>query len=170
MNLPVVPDLIESIYQALRQRIAERSLSNPMVVGIHTGGAWLAAILQQRLVDDGLVSGPMGTLDISFYRDDFSRVGLHPKVQPSELPQTPEGRHILLVDDVIMTGRTIRAALNVLFELGRPASVSLITLVDLKAAELPIQADINGISLKLEPNQRIKLTGPEPLKLELKKL
>jgi len=170
LNLPSVSALLDSLYVDTLQRILDRHLTNPVLVGIHTGGAWIAAELHHRLAAAGVVSSPLGTLDISFYRDDFSRIGLNPKVQPSDLPETTEGRHVLLVDDVLMTGRTIRAALNVLFEVGRPASVSLITLVDLQAAELPIKADITGIALKLPAHQRIKLTGPEPLNLALKTL
>jgi len=170
LNLPPVSELLDLLFEATRQRIEDKHLTNPVLVGIHTGGAWVAAELHRRLSAAGLISSPLGTLDISFYRDDFSRIGLNPRVQPSDLPETTEGRHVLLVDDVLMTGRTIRAALNVLFEVGRPASVSLITLVDLQAAELPIKADITGITLKLPARQRIKLTGPEPLNLVLKTL
>ncbi|MHB8254478.1 MAG: bifunctional pyr operon transcriptional regulator/uracil phosphoribosyltransferase PyrR, partial [Acidiferrobacter sp.] len=83
----------------------------PVMVGIHTGGVWVAERLHQRL---GLTE-PLGTLDISFYRDDFSRVGIHPQVKTSHLPVALDGRHIVLVDDVLHTGRTIRAALNEIF-------------------------------------------------------
>jgi pyrimidine operon attenuation protein/uracil phosphoribosyltransferase len=82
---------------------------------------------------------PLGTLDVSFYRDDFSQNGLHPQVRPSELPFEIEGQHLVLVDDVLMSGRTIRAALNELFDYGRPASVTLVCLLDLDAGELPIR-------------------------------
>ena len=87
--------------------------------------------------------------------------------KPSTLPFSVEGQHILLVDDVVMSGRTIRAALNELFDYGRPASVKLIALVDLKRRELPFQPDVVGITMDLEPQQRIKLSGPEPLSLTI---
>ena len=86
----------------------------------------------------------MGVLDIAFYRDDFTRMGLHPKVQPSVLPAATEGRHIILVDDVLMSGRTVRAAMNEIFDYGRPASITLAALIDLNRRELPIQADVVG--------------------------
>jgi pyrimidine operon attenuation protein/uracil phosphoribosyltransferase len=107
-------------------------------------------------------------LDISFYRDDFTQVGINPRVQPSQLPCATEGRDILLVDDVIMSGRTIRAALNELFDYGRPASVSLITLLDLQRRELPIQPDVVGGTLALGPDQQVKLNGPDPLTLTIR--
>jgi len=162
--------LLDDLYTRLADRIAERKLDNPLIVGIHTGGCWVAQHLHQRLSETGLTNEPLGTLDISFYRDDFTRIGLNPKVKPSELPVLSQDRHIILVDDVLMSGRTIRAALNVLFDVGRPASVTLVTLLDLDANELPIQADIVGQHLKLPNNQRIKLTGPEPLGLELQEI
>lgn len=159
-----VEALLADITQQLKQQLAERNIDNPYVVGIHSGGAWLAERLHAALELDS----PLGSLDISFYRDDFTRAGLHPKVKPSHLPLATEDRHIVLVDDVLMTGRTIRAALNELFDFGRPASVTLVTLVELAGRELPIAADISGCKLSLEDNQVIKLNGPEPLSLEIR--
>lgn len=167
MPLADINDLLDKLYQQLAERIASQPLENPLVVGIYTGGSWIAERLQQRLKAAGLTNEPLGTLDISFYRDDFTRIGLNPKVKPSTLPVATEDRHVILVDDVLMTGRTIRAALNALFEFGRPASVTLVTLFDLEANELPIKADIVGQQLRLPANQRIKITGPEPLALEI---
>ena len=109
----------------------------------------------------------MGTLDIAFYRDDFEQHGLPQRVRPSELPFGVDDRHIILVDDVLMTGRTIHAALNELFDYGRPASVTLVTLIDVDARQLPIRADILGATLALTEGQRVKLTGPAPLHLTL---
>ena len=108
-------------------------------------------------------------LDVSFYRDDFTQKGLHPQVRPSELPFEIEGQRLVLIDDVLMTGRTIRAALNELFDYGRPASVTLVCLLDLNARELPIRPDVVG-ALSLAPDQRIKLLGPAPLALEPQRL
>ena len=108
----------------------------------------------------------LGILDVSFYRDDFTRSGLHPQVRPSELPFEIDGQHLVLVDDVLMSGRTIRAALNELFDYGRPASVTLVCLLDLNARELPIRPDVVGQTLSLAPNERVKLRGPAPLVLE----
>lgn len=170
MSLPEIDVLMDNIYSRLAERIAEHGLDNPLVIGIHTGGSWIAKQLHERLTEAGLTKDPLGTLDISFYRDDFTRIGLNPKVKPSELPVPSEDRHIILVDDVLMTGRTIRAALNILFDVGRPASVTLVTLFDLNANELPIKADIVGQQIELPAHQRIKLTGPEPLGLELQNI
>lgn len=160
-----VDNLLEKIAADLATLIKAKQINNPMMIGIRTGGVWLAERLHQQLD----LSSPLGTLDISFYRDDFSRAGLNPKVQPSVLPNATEDRHIILVDDVIMSGRTIRAAMNELFDYGRPASITLVTLLDLNRRELPIQADITGDTLALGPDEQVKLTGPEPLALEIRK-
>ena len=113
--------------------------------------------LRQALEQRG-VQSPVRELDISFYRDDFSRIGLNPRVKPSSLPFDTEGRDIILIDDVIMSGRTIRAAMNEIFDYGRPASIILATLIDLGARELPIQPDVAGKTMALESHQRVKLT------------
>ncbi len=155
--------LVQQVATNLKRYCSERKLGDAAIVGIHTGGAWIAARLH-KLLD---IKAPLGTLDINFYRDDFSRKGLHPVVQPSNLPFDVEGRHILLVDDVLHTGRTIRAAMNELFDYGRPASIHLVVLVERNGRELPIQADICGHRLVLAPEQHIKLGGPEPLTLEI---
>ena len=92
---------------------------------------------------------------------------MHPTVRPSRIPWDVEGRHLLLVDDVLYTGRTIRAALNEIFDYGRPASVTLAVLVSRNGRELPIEAGAVGARLVLPPDQQIKLRGPAPLYLEL---
>jgi pyrimidine operon attenuation protein/uracil phosphoribosyltransferase len=134
---------------------------NPVMVGVHTGGAWVATRLHQML---GL-KDPLGQLDISFYRDDFTRIGMNPQVKASNLPFNVEDRHVILVDDVLHTGRTVRAAMNVIFDYGRPMSVVLATLVDRGGRELPIEANVVGARLSLTKGQHAKLTGPEPLAL-----
>ena len=118
---------------------------NPVMVGIHTGGVWIAQKLHAHLG----ITEPLGTLDISFYRDDFSQVGVNPQVKASNLPLNIDGRHIVLVDDVLQTGRTIRAALNEIFDYGRPASVMLAVLIERDGRELPIEAQVVGEHLKL---------------------
>ncbi|MBP0047226.1 bifunctional pyr operon transcriptional regulator/uracil phosphoribosyltransferase PyrR [Marinobacterium sp. AK62] len=159
-----VDALLDKMARETRALISHRSLDDPLMIGIRTGGVWLAERLHQQLE----LSSPLGVMDISFYRDDFTQAGINPKVQPTQLPCPTEGRHIILVDDVIMTGRTIRAALNELFDYGRPASVSLITLLDLQRRELPIQADVIGGTLALGPDQVVKLNGPDPLSLTIR--
>ncbi len=151
--------LLGKLADDLQRLLEERSIDDPLMVGIHTGGVWVANILHAKL---GLTQ-TLSTLDISFYRDDFSRIGMNPKVKPSSLPPQVEDRHIVLVDDVLQTGRTIRAAMNEIFDYGRPASIILACLVDRGGHELPIQADAIGQKLDLKPDQHIKLTGPEPL-------
>jgi len=155
--------LVEQIAAELSQYLNEKKLGSPAMVGIHTGGVWVAEQLH-RMLD---LQQPLGTLDISFYRDDFSRKGLHPEVKPSNLPFDVDNQHILLVDDVLHTGRTIRAAMNEIFDYGRPAGIHLIALVERSGRELPIQPDICGHHLNLAPSQQIKLTGPDPLALEV---
>ncbi len=152
---------IDTMAERLRTRFAERGIERPLMIGIHTGGVWVAERLHAML---GLPD-PLGHLDISFYRDDFTRIGLHPQVRPSHLPIAVDDRHVCLVDDVLQSGRTIRAALNVLFDYGRPASVLLAILADRDGRELPINPDVVGLAARLGPDDQIKLTGPDPLLL-----
>lgn len=132
---------------------ADTDLPDLRVVGIHTGGVRVARELHRRLG----VETPLGMLDISFYRDDFSHIGLHPRVARSELPFDIDGHCILLVDDVVYSGRTVRAALNVLFDYGRPRRVMLATLVERTGHELPIRADFAGERMDLGPRQQVRL-------------
>ena len=162
MKMPDVDTLLATMTTTLQDKIS-RLPKAPVMVGIHTGGAWLAERLHQNLQ----LAQPLGLLDISFYRDDFEGKGLHPSVKPSSLPFAIDDQYVILVDDVLMSGRTVRAALNELFDYGRPAAVILVTLVDLPRRELPIQADVTGIRMDLKPGQRVKLTGPAPLTLTL---
>lgn len=162
MKMPEVEPLLAAMTATLQHRIAALPKA-PVMVGIHTGGAWIAERLHQALQ----LEQPLGLLDISFYRDDFEGKGLHPSVKPSVLPFAIDDQHVILVDDVVMSGRTIRAALNELFDYGRPASVLLATLVDLPQRQLPIQPDVAGIRMDLQPGQRVKLAGPAPLTLTL---
>jgi pyrimidine operon attenuation protein/uracil phosphoribosyltransferase len=156
-----VPGLLQILAAQLRANLLQRALRDPAMIGIHTGGLWVARYLHEAL---GIVES-LGSLDISFYRDDFTRIGIHPDVRPSVLPFEVEDRHIILVDDVLHTGRTIRAALNEIFDYGRPASVTLAVLVYRDGHELPIAADATGHRIKLPAGAHIKLSGPEPLTL-----
>lgn len=156
-----VEDVIRRMGAQLRELLADRDIRGPLMIGIHTGGVWVAERLHRAL---GL-SDPLGQLDISFYRDDFTRIGMHPQVRPSDLPVGLDDRHVVLVDDVVQTGRTIRAALNVLFDYGRPASVLLVALAERDGRELPIEPNLVGLHARLAPGEQIKLTGPDPLVL-----
>lgn len=162
--MPAVEALLDAMASQLRGLLARRGIADPALVGIHTGGVWIAEELRRRLE----IATPLGQLDISFYRDDFSRIGMNPQVRPSELPFDVDGRHLLLVDDVLYTGRTIRAALNELFDYGRPASVLLAVLIDRGGRELPIMADVAGARLELLASQNLQLTGPDPLTLTIR--
>jgi len=166
MSMNEVDDLIQSVSQELKDLLEMRNISNPLLIGIHTGGVWVAEKIHQQLN----IEQELGTLDISFYRDDFTRIGMHPQVRPSNLPFSIDDQHIILVDDVLHTGRTIRAAMNELFDYGRPASISLVTLVERSGRELPIAASIVGKQLDLNENQHVKLTGPEPLELVIQEI
>ena len=165
MSLPSVESLIEKLTQALTPYFSNPE-SQPVIVGIETGGVWIAEQIRQRLAADA----EPGRLDISFYRDDFTRNGLHPVVKPSSLPTDIDGRTIILIDDVLQSGRTVRAAMNEIFDYGRPQKILLAILIDRGQREIPVQADFVGTSLSLDCNSHIKLEGPEPLKLVLKTL
>ena len=156
-----ITNLLTNLEQALKKEIKARNLKNPLIIGVHTGGAWIAEKLHRSL---GLTD-PLGVLNISFYRDDFSQIGLHPQVTPSHLQNVVEERDVLLIDDVLYTGRTIRAAMNEIFDYGRPNQIILGVLIDRNGRQIPIQADCIGAKIMLESGQRIKLTGPDPLQI-----
>lgn len=154
---------IESLATHLDGRMKTLKRESFCLVGIHSGGAWIAEALQSHLKP----RPPLGTIDVSFYRDDFQQRGLNSKVKPSSLPFEVDNKHLVLVDDVLMSGRTIRAAMNELFDYGRPASVSLVVLFDVGRRELPISADLCAETLALDPQQRVELRGPSPLTAEI---
>jgi pyrimidine operon attenuation protein/uracil phosphoribosyltransferase len=157
MQLPPQLPSPEQLIDALVAQIKPQIHSDCALVGIHTGGVWIMDALAERLETDI----PRGVLDIAFYRDDFSRIGLHPESKPSHLPFDVEDRRILLLDDVLYTGRTIRAAMNLLFDYGRPAAIRLAVLVDRGGRELPIQADYVGVKLDLAADEHISLENNE---------
>ncbi|MDP1558594.1 MAG: bifunctional pyr operon transcriptional regulator/uracil phosphoribosyltransferase PyrR [Nitrosomonas sp.] len=147
-----LPDA-EIIFADLVKKIRPDIKENVALVGIRTGGMWLAERLHRELA----LSLPLGMLDVSFYRDDFDKIGLHPEVKPSDLPFEVAGSHIILVDDVIKTGRTIRAAVNGLFDYGRPASICVAVLIDRGERELPITARYVGLELTLPSEKVLRL-------------
>ena len=148
------PIILQPILAKMDRDIRSLAMDNPLMIGIHTGGAWVAESLHRSLD----IESPLGSLDISFYRDDFSRVGLNPSVRSSELPESVEDREVLLVDDVLYTGRTIRAALNEIFSFGRPSLVRLAVALDRPGRELPIQADVVGETISLSTDRQAKIT------------
>jgi pyrimidine operon attenuation protein / uracil phosphoribosyltransferase len=161
--LPEVEPLLATLASRLREHIAARGIEAPLFVGIHSGGAWLVERLGALLE----TKEPLGTLDISFYRDDYDAKGIQPSVRPSRIPWEVEGRHLIVVDDILFTGRTIRAALNELFDYGRPASVTLAVLITRDGRELPIQADVAALQVELPRGKLLKLRGPDPLHLQV---
>jgi len=123
------------------------------IVGIHSGGVWVAERLQKKLGG----RHAFGTLAVTLHRDDFSTRGLHPQKKSTDMPFAIDGRDILLVDDVLHTGRTVRAALNELFDFGRPGRVQLACLVDRGGRELPFAVDFVGATLSLTPKDELVL-------------
>lgn len=148
-----LPDA-EALVAELVRQLAPKVTPETGMVGIHTGGVWLAERLHREL---GLAL-PLGSIDISFYRDDYASSGLHASVKPSQIPFDVDGRHILLVDDVLYTGRTVRGALNEIFDFGRPASVSLVVLADRGGRELPICPQHVGATLTVPARSKVVLS------------
>ncbi|OGP74921.1 MAG: bifunctional pyr operon transcriptional regulator/uracil phosphoribosyltransferase [Deltaproteobacteria bacterium RBG_13_58_19] len=158
-NIALNADELDQALDRLTGEILGRH-QNPdelVIVGIRTGGAFLA----QRLADkiSRRVSAPMrvGVLDITLYRDDWTRISHKPLVGKTELPGSIDDQEILLVDDVLFTGRTVRAALDALIDYGRPRRIELVVLVDRGGRELPIQPDYVGLTLDLPPAQRVNV-------------
>jgi pyrimidine operon attenuation protein / uracil phosphoribosyltransferase len=145
----------EALYRTLLEQVRGglAGVTNAGIVGIHSGGAWLA----ERLARDLDLTGRLGCIDVSFYRDDYAKKGLHPDVKPTHIPFNVDGATIVLVDDVLYTGRTTRAAINVLFDYGRPQRIMLAALADRGGRELPVAADFVGTAVRLAPGQALAL-------------
>ncbi len=154
----------EATYRSLAARLREEVTGRDVrLVGVHTGGVWLA----QRLKEDLKVAHEVGILDISFYRDDFSRTGLNPTVKPSTIAFDVEGADIVLVDDVLYTGRTVRAAMNELFDYGRPERIELAVLIDRGGRELPIQPTVVGRRIEVPEEISVVLSRDDDGRLHL---
>lgn len=153
MNLPDAEALCRELAGRLRPAVSEST----GLVGIRTGGAWLAERLHREL---GLAT-PVGSLDISFYRDDFDAAGLRHEVKPSQIPFDVNDRHIVVVDDVLYTGRTVRAAMNELFDYGRPGKIELAALIDRGERQLPIAAQYVGATLSVPAGKLLRLVRDE---------
>ncbi len=148
--LPDAEQLLTALIEQMRPAVGPES----GLIGIHTGGLWVA----ERLHHAFKLTVPLAALDVSFYRDDYHHRGLHPNVRHSDIPFEVEERHLVLVDDVLYTGRTIRAALNEIFDYGRPGRVQLAALLDRGGRQLPIAADFVGATAQLPPGQSVELT------------
>ena len=145
----------EAIYRRFAARVRERVAGRDVrLVGVRTGGVWLA----ERLKEEMEIRFPVGVLDISFYRDDFNRQGLSPTVKPSQIAFDVDGQNLLLVDDVLYTGRTVRAAMNELFDYGRPARIDLAVLIDRGGRELPVEACVVGATVEVPRAVSVELS------------
>ena len=162
MSVKPLPDA-EQLLTALIAQMRPQVTPDTGLIGIVTGGAWLAERLHAALQ----LEVPFGTLDVSFYRDDFQHKGLKRKVAPSNIPFEVEGRDLILVDDVLYTGRTIRAAMNELFDYGRPARIRLASLVDRGGRELPIAAQFVGATIDVNQSVELKRDAQGRLSLAL---
>ncbi|HXW65373.1 MAG TPA: bifunctional pyr operon transcriptional regulator/uracil phosphoribosyltransferase PyrR [Burkholderiaceae bacterium] len=155
----------EAIYFELVRRVRERFQGrSPRLVGVHTGGVWLA----ERLRADLRIEAPVGILDVSFYRDDFSQSGLSRGVRPSRIPFDVDGAEILLIDDVLNTGRTVRAAMNELFDYGRPDRIELAVLIDRGGRELPISTTLVGRTIEVPADVSVVLSRDDDQRLHLR--
>jgi len=148
--LPDVDTLITRLADAIRSQL----VADTALVGIYSGGVWIAERLHSLLN----ITTPLGMLSITHYRDDFSRIGLHPQIKSSHLPFEVEARHLILVDDVFYTGRTVRGAMHELFDYGRPASIKLAVLVNRGGHQLPICPDFTGVDHEIPPGQSLTLS------------
>ena len=148
---------IERALDRIALQILERNPETKeiVIVGIHTGGVFLAERLQRIIEKRENMQLPAGSLDITLYRDDWSRVAQNPIVKKTDISFEVEGKTLILVDDVLYTGRTIRAALDAIMDFGRPGSIQLAVLVDRGGRELPIQPDYFGMEIKVKPNQHV---------------
>lgn len=162
-QLPSANELLATLATELQQTLQARGIENPYLVGVATGGVWLANALQQEFE----LPGKAGVINSGYYRDDLAQSGLHRRLESTRLAKV-DGRDIVLVDDVLYTGRTVRATLNELFDYGRPASVLLAVLADRGGRQLPVQADVAAWRGELPTNIDLRLSGPEPLGLALK--
>lgn len=149
--------------QRMADEILERSasLERVVLVGIQRRGVQLAERLAKTLQEREGVEVPRGALDITLYRDDLQTVGPRPVVGPTDLPWNLDDKHVVIVDDVLYTGRTVRAALDELADFGRPARIALAVLVDRGGRELPIHADIVGKTIDTPPRGRVDVLVEE---------
>lgn len=149
--LPDPESLVGGLVEQMRGRISP----DAGLVGVYTGGAWVAERLHRAL---GLTQ-PLGMLAVTLHRDDFDRIGLHRESRRSTIPFSVDGREVVLVDDVLHTGRTVRAALNELYDFGRPSAVRLAVLADRGGRELPFAADFVGAAVEIAAAEELVLSN-----------
>jgi len=158
-KLPEAEALLPKLASQLKAHITPATA----MIGLYTGGAWLAERLHPMLA----LKDPLGLMDIAFYRDDYAKEGLKHDPKRTRIPFEVEGRDLLLVDDVLYTGRTVRAAMNELFDYGRPRSISLAVLVDRGGRQLPIAAQYCGALVDVPAGMRLRLKRATDGKLSL---
>ncbi|WP_028357164.1 bifunctional pyr operon transcriptional regulator/uracil phosphoribosyltransferase PyrR [Brackiella oedipodis] len=151
--IPKAEDLYQHFKQGVADLLHKYSPQDTHLIGIYSGGAWLA----QRLQQDLQISTPLGFINTSFYRDDFHKIGLHSQVAPSQINFDLEHKHLILIDDILYTGRSVRAAINELFDYGRPQTINLAVLIDRGGRQLPIQADVCGGVFELPAHRYFEL-------------
>lgn len=155
--LSSAPDA-ETLLNKLVLQLKPLLKANTALVGIQSGGVWLMQrllVLLAKEISENTVEH--GILDVSFYRDDYEKRGLKAENRPSQIPFEVENKHIILIDDVFYTGRTTRAAMNELFDYGRPASITLVALVNRGGRELPITPQITALEIMLDSTQNLQL-------------
>jgi len=157
-----LPDA-EATLAVLAERMRSAVAIDAKLIGIYSGGAWLADRLAELLPGEH----PVGYIDVSFYRDDYATKGLRAKVETTALPFDIRGAHVVLVDDVLYTGRSVRAAINELFDYGRPESIELAVLIDRGGRELPIEATYVGVRVAVARDLSIVLSRQPDARLEL---
>ena len=167
-EMPSVTRLIDeaAMSQTLAQmagKVVEKAggIEGLVLVGIQRRGVELAARLARLVAEQTGIPVPLGKLDITLYRDDLSAIGQRPRVGETSLPDSIEGRTVVIVDDVLYTGRTVRAALDELADFGRPRRILLAVLVDRGGRELPIQADVTGHTVETTPDDRVDVAVQE---------
>ncbi len=156
---PDAEELLPRLAAAIRPAVTPATA----MIGLHTGGAWVAERLHPML---GMADA-LGLMDIAFYRDDYAKAGLKHDPKKTRIPFEVEGRDLLLVDDVLYTGRTVRAAMNELFDYGRPRSIALAVLADRGGRQLPIEAQYVGARVEVPRGKRLRLKRAEDGRLKL---
>jgi pyrimidine operon attenuation protein/uracil phosphoribosyltransferase len=145
----------EALVRALAEQMRGKLGADAGLVGIYTGGAWVAERLHRALG----ITVPLGLLAVTLHRDDFGSIGLHREVRRSQIPFPVDGREVVLVDDVLHTGRTVRAALNELFDFGRPSAVRLAVLADRGGRQLPFAAEFTGDTVEVGRDEELVLSN-----------
>lgn len=166
-------DDIDRSLQRISLQISENNhgVENIAIIGIHTGGVFLADRILQKIQERENIEIPKGSLDITLYRDDWSLASQNPQVKKTDIQFSLEDMVVILVDDVIFTGRTIRAALDALMDFGRPRCIQLAALIDRGGRELPIQPDYTGLEVQADVDEHVhvklsEIGGSEEVLLE----